>query len=354
MNWVDLIWPDATLPRQAGRDNRRMPVPAHVPLVVTTRGGLVECVHHGSIAVVDTHGKLIAGAGDPTALNFTRSALKPLQALPFVEAGGMSRFGFTSQELALMCASHGGEQVHVNIAARMLERIGARESDLQCGCHPPSYFTATDTVPTPGVRWTQLHHNCSGKHSGFLAYCRMFGHPLKNYLDPDGPLQTRIRNVVQGFAGPDPVGTGIDGCSAPNFAMPLHRLAQAFGRIAVGETSELASIAFAMTRHPDLVSGTARTDLALMQTGKGDWVSKIGAEGVQALGVRSKGIGIAIRIADGSKRALQVATVNVLQQLGLLGDPKSSPLARHLRPTLRNYRGTEVGTVEAVFDVGRH
>lgn len=330
-----------------------MPAPAHIPLVVTTRGGLVECVHHGSIAVVDTKGKLITGAGDPTSLNFTRSALKPLQALPFVEAGGMSRFNFTSHELALMCASHGGEQVHVNVAARMLARIGARESDLQCGCHVPSYFTATETAPPPGARWNQLHHNCSGKHSGFLAYCRMFGHPFKSYLDPDSPLQTRIRNLVQGFAGSDPVGTGIDGCSAPNFAMPLHRLAQAFGRMAIRETPELAALAFAMTRHPDLVSGTARTDLALMQTGNGDWVSKIGADGVQALGVRSRGIGIAIRIADGSKRALQVATVNVLRQLGLLSDEKSSPLARHLRPTLRNYRGTEVGTIEAVFDLAR-
>src|SRR4030095_9062612 len=160
--------------------------------------------------------------------------------------------------------------------------------------------------------------NCSGKHSGFLAYCRMFGHPLKTYLDPDSPLQTRIRNVVQGFAGSDPIGTGIDGCSAPNFALPLTRLAQAFSLMAVGATPELAALRFAMTRHPDLVSGTARTDLALMQTGKGDWVSKIGAEGVQALGVRSKGLGIAVRIADGSKRALQVATVNVLEQLGLL------------------------------------
>jgi L-asparaginase II len=329
-----------------------MSTPVHVPLVVTTRGGLVECVHHGSIAVVDTKGKLVAGVGDPTSVNFTRSALKPLQALPFVEAGGMSRFDFSSQELALMCASHGGEQVHVKIAARMLERIGARESDLQCGCHAPSYFTATDTEPPAGARWSQLNHNCSGKHSGFLAYCRMFGHPLKSYLDVDSPLQTRIRNVVQGFAGGDPIGTGIDGCSAPNFAMPLHRLAQAFGRIAARETPELAALAFAMTRHPDLVSGTGRTDLALMQMGKGDWVSKVGAEGVQAIGIRKNGIGIAIRIADGNKRALQVATANVLQQLGLFNDPRS-PLAASLNPTLRNYRGTAVGTVEAVFELPR-
>src|SRR2546430_10423785 len=175
-----------------------------------------------------------------------------------------------------MCASRGGEQVHVKIAERMLERIGAREADLQCGCHPPSYYMATETPPPAGARWNQLNHNCSGKHSGFLAYCKMFGHRFRDYLDPDSPLQTRIRNVVQGFSGSDPVGTGTDGCSAPNFAMPLRRLAQAFGLMAVGATPELAALAYAMTRHPDLVSRTRRTDLALMQTGEGDRVSKTG------------------------------------------------------------------------------
>jgi L-asparaginase II len=201
------------------------------------------------------------------------------------------------------------------------------------------------------VRWNQLSHNCSGKHSGFLAYCRMYRHPLKHYLDPAGPLQTRIRNLVQGFAGSDAIAMGIDGCSAPNFALPLTRLAQAFGRLAVGDTPELAALAFAMKRHPDLVSGTGRSDLALMQAGRGDWVSKIGADGVQALGVASKGIGIAVRIADGNKRALQVATVNVLRQLGLLAE--GSPLAASLEPALRNFRGTTVGGVRAVFALAR-
>lgn len=321
--------------------------PRHVPLVTASRGSLVECVHHGSIAVVDLDGKLIAGVGDPTALNFTRSALKPLQALPFVEAGGMNRFGFTSHELALMCASHGGEAIHVAVVQRMLDRIGARETDLQCGCHVPYYFDTNGTTPPAGARWTQLSHNCSGKHSGFLAYCRLFGHDLRRYLDPDGPLQARIRSVVQGFAGPDAIAMGIDGCSAPNYALPLSRLAQAFGRIAAAGTPELAALAFAMTRHPDLVSGTGRTDLALMQAGRGDWVSKIGADGVQALGVRSRGLGIAVRIADGNKRALQVATVNVLQQVDVLAD--DSPLAADLEPAVRNWRGTPVGEVRAVF-----
>lgn len=328
-----------------------MQTPQHVPLVVTTRGGMPECVHYGSIAVADADGVLHAACGDARALNFTRSALKPLQALPFVEAGGMERFGFGSQELALMCASHNGEAVHVQIVQRMLARIGAHERDLQCGCHPPLFFSANDTLPPAGARWRPVHHNCSGKHAGFLAGCRLIGQPLSDYLEPDSQLQTRIRQRVQGFAAGDPIARGTDGCSAPNYALPLVRLAQAYAALALGRTPALAAVAFAMTRHPDLVSGTGRIDLALMQTGAGDWVSKIGADGVQAIGIRSRGVGIAIRIADGNARALAVATVAALQQLGLLSDVAATPLARFAPTALRNHRGIETGRIQAVFEL---
>jgi len=327
--------------------------PDHVPLIRTTRGGFPECVHVGSIAVVDADGRLMAGVGDAHGLNFTRSALKPLQALGFVQDGGMDRFGFDSQMLALMCASHGGEPVHVEVAQRILERIDARESDLRCGCHPPSFYTATETSIPPGTRYNQLHHNCSGKHSGFLAFCRMHGQPLAGYLDPDSPLQQRVRANVERFAGQRDLPMGIDGCSAPNFAMPLSGLAHAFCRLATGESPELAALAYAMKRHPDLVSGTARGDLMLMAAGAGDWVSKVGADGVQAIGIRSRGIGIAIRVADGNRRALHVATLAVLQQLGLIGDPAGTPLARIDQRVIRNYRGTEVGAVEPTFTLPR-
>jgi len=329
----------------------KLSIPAHAPLVVTTRGRHVECVHHGSIAVVDTQGKLLAGVGDPHALNFTRSALKPLQALPFVAAGGMSRWGFGSHELALMCASHGGEPIHVKTVSRMLERIGARASDLQCGCHVPSYFAATGARPPARTLWSPLQHNCSGKHSGFLAYCRMHGQALGDYLDPQAPLQRRIRATVRGFARGGEIAMGTDGCSAPNYAMPLSSLAQAFGRLAVGDSPELASIAYAMRRHPDLVSGTARFDLALMQTGAADWISKSGADGVQAIGVASRGIGIAIRMADGNPRAMRVATVAVLRHLDLLGSLSGTALAPLVETTLRNYRGTRVGEVLTAFEL---
>jgi len=327
--------------------------PEHVPLIRTTRGGFPECVHIGSVAVVDAQGALIAGVGDAHGLNFTRSALKPLQALGFVQDGGMDRFGFDSQMLALMCASHGGEAMHVAVVQRMLERIGAKESDLRCGCHPPSYYTHTSTSPPPGARFSQLHHNCSGKHAGFLAFCRLHGQPFAGYLDPDSPLQQRVRANVERFAGERDLPMGIDGCSAPNFAMPLSSLAHTFCRLALGETPELAALAYAMTRHPDLVSGTARGDLMLMRAGGGDWVSKVGADGVQAIGVRSRGIGVAIRVADGNRRALHVATLSVLQQLGLIDKPAGTPLAPMDQHVIRNYRGTMVGRVEPTFTLPR-
>lgn len=327
--------------------------PEHVPLIRTTRGGFPECTHVGSIAVVDAQGALIAGVGDAHGLNFTRSALKPLQALGFVADGGMERFGFDSQMLALMCASHGGEAMHVAVVQRMLGRIGARESDLRCGCHLPSYFTHTATSAPPGARYSQLHHNCSGKHAGFLAYCRMHGQPLSRYLELDSPLQQRVRANVERFASSRDLPMGIDGCSAPNYAMPLSALAHTFCRLAVGETPELAALAYAMKRHPDLVSGTARSDLMLMRHGAGDWVSKVGADGVQAIGIRSRGIGIAIRIADGNRRALHVATLAALQQLGLIDDPADTPLAPLDEHVIRSYRGIAVGAVEPVFSLPR-
>lgn len=331
--------------------------PAHVPLLATRRGalggGTVECIHYGSIAVVDRDGRLMAGAGDTGGVNFTRSTLKPLQALPFVEDGGLQHFGFGSQELALLCASHSGETVHTDLVRSILQRVGARPEDLQCGAHVPRYFSATG-LPCPATFVINpLHHNCSGKHSGFLAYCRMHGQRLGDYLAPDSPLQVRIRNTVQRFAGEQDLVAGTDGCSAPNYALPLQGIAHVYARIACDDDRLLRALFYAMTRHPDLVSGTRRTDLALMQTGAGDWVAKIGADGLQTIGVRSQGLGVAIRVAGGDTWALHVATVEVLNQIGLLDHPEASPLAGHFRPAQLNASGCETGRALPLFALPR-
>lgn len=321
-----------------------MDVPAHVPLVATTRGAEVECVHYGSIAVVDEAGRLVASAGDPGSLNFTRSALKPFQALPFVEDGGMERFGFSSHELALMCASHNAEPLHLGIVRGILSRIGAGEKDLQCGSHPPSVYAALGESP-PRRRWSALCHNCSGKHSGFLAWCRMHGRPLAEYLEPESPLQKRVRATLERLLPGTRLARGTDGCGAPNYAMPLRSIALLYCKLACD--GALAPMRFAMTRHPDIVSGTGRMDLALMTTG--NWVAKGGAAGLQAIGVPSRGLGIAVRIADGNPAMVRVAAIAALQQLGLSGDPEKTPLAPFAGGPVRNDRGREVGRIDAGF-----
>jgi L-asparaginase II len=332
--------------------NSRRAASPHVPLSVVTRGDAIDSVHYGSVAVVDAGGQLVFWAGDPHYLTTTRSALKPLQALPFVAGGGPHRFGFSREQVALLCASHSGESRHVVAVADMLKRIGCTPADLQCGIHPPMFYTAMDEVPPPDAKFTTLHHNCSGKHAGMLAYCRMCGLPTESYLDFEHPLQRAIRSAVAHLTG---VGetelvAGIDGCSAPNYAVPLDRLAWAYARLATSTADDQygaapATLAGAMSAHPEMVSGERRNDLILMSAGRGDWVTKVGAEGVQAIGVRSRGLGIALKVIDGNARGLHPATVAVLDQLGLLDDEQRAQLESWREPVIRNYRGVATGRV---------
>jgi L-asparaginase II len=333
-----------------------------VPLVETTRGlepdrAATENVHQGAIAVVDRAGHLLYSAGDPYALCFTRSTLKPLQALPLLDKG-WRELGFGARELALLCASHSGEMAHLEIVERILERAGCSEADLGCGVHVPLHYAACGVDPPAAARWTQLHNNCSGKHSGFLAWCGLHGAPRTGYLTFNHPLQIAIRASVAEVAGlaPDAMQAGLDGCSAPNYAMPLASLAQVYARLARGSDDPEFGAAFgrifeAMTGFPELVSGIGRSDLAYMRTAPGDWISKAGADGLQVLGSRRAGLGIAVKIADGNVRALQVAFVEVLRRLGLLEERSSDLLQPWLCPPIRNHRGVQTGTVRPVFDL---
>lgn len=336
-----------------------------VPLVETTRGYpstgyATENLHLGSVAVVDAAGRLLWYAGEPDFLTFTRSAIKPFQALPFLLADGPARFGLDSAELALLCASHSGEPKHTSKVAAILAKIGLDDSHLACGCHAPLYFDSVGLPPPPGRSWSQLHHNCSGKHSGFLAWCRLHGQPTEGYTDPSHPLQQAVRATLADTAQLDAAAmpAGLDGCSAPNYALPLSRLAYLYARLAQGAAdarlgAPLGDLFTAMTGHPDLVSGEARCDLAYMAAGAGDWVSKVGADAVQAIGIRSAGLGIAIKIADGATRSLQAATFSVLDQLGLLDARQRALLEPYRQPDLKNVRGSVVGQIRPVFTLRR-
>lgn len=287
-------------------------------------------------------------------MTFTRSTLKALQALSFMESGGARQLAFTQRELALMCASHNGEPMHVQSAQSMLDKAGVTYKRLQCGCHVP-YYVEYGVGPAPN-HIDERMHNCSGKHSGFLAHCVTSGWPMETYLDPAHPLQQSVRSHVARAAGlaEDELKMGIDGCSAPNYAMPLSALARSYARLASGERdgefgASFAQLSTAMTAHPDLVSGTRRNDLAFMRAGRGDWVTKVGADAVQAFGSVSRGEAFAIKISDGNKPALYAATVEVLEQLGWMDAQQREALSPWRGADIVSTRGGKVGERRPAF-----
>jgi L-asparaginase II len=327
-----------------------------VPLVELTRNGIQECVHMGALAVTDTEGRVLAQVGNPQWLCFTRSTLKAMQALPLVQSGGVAHFGFTPTELALMCASHNGEEMHVEQVTSILRKSGSSTRQMRCGCHVPYRFTFFDQPMPEGFAYDERHHNCSGKHSGFLAYCVQHGLPTDSYTEVDHPLQQKIRQAVAHLAGlsEEELALGIDGCSAPNYAMPLSRLARSYARLAQPESDglygeSLQQLGQAMSAHPELVSGTGRNDADFMRVGRGDWVTKVGADGVQVVGSRSRGQALAIKVMDGNKAALFAATLEALDQLGWLDDAQRQELAPWRAQVLLNVAGVPVGERRSTF-----
>jgi L-asparaginase II len=294
--------------------------------------------------------------GDPYWLTFSRSTLKALQALPFVQAGGPAQFGFSTRQIAMMCASHNGEIMHVAETQGMLDKAGLNYKALRCGCHLPGIFAQLEQAPPPGFVVDERHNNCSGKHAGFLAYCVQHGLRLDDYIAPEHPLQQAIRRDVARAVGMDAndLKMGIDGCSAPNYALPLAGLARGYARLASGARdaefgASFSALGEAMTAHPELVSGTGRNDLAYMRAGRGDWVTKIGADGVQVVGSKSRGEAVALKIMDANKVALHAATVEVLDQLGWLDDAQRAELAPWRAREIVNARGLVVGERRPAF-----
>jgi L-asparaginase II len=329
-----------------------------VPLVETTRGSSLENTHFGAVAVCDTAGRVVASAGDPHFSAFTRSTLKALQALSFVQSGGARALGFTPQNLALMCASHSGEPMHVEQVQSMLDKAGVTYKRLQCGCHVP-YYVDQGVGPRP-EHIDERMHNCSGKHSGMLAHCVHSGWDVDTYLDPEHPLQQSIRSHIARATGmaESQMKMGIDGCSAPNYSIPLSALARGYARLASGARDaefgeSFAQLSDAMKTYPELVSGTGRSDLAFMRVGRGDWVTKVGAEGVQAFASVSRGQAFAIKISDGNKHALFAATVEVLDQLGWLDESQREALEPWQARDILSIRGAKVGERKPAFTLVR-
>jgi L-asparaginase II len=332
------------------------------------RGPRVESLHRGSIAVVDERGSLLAGCGDPKAPIYVRSAAKPFQAIPLLEAGGDKKFRLTDDEVALLCASHGGEPRHAQTAERILRKAGFRVTDLACGAHAPMHEPSARALARRGTAPTALHNNCSGKHAGMLLACRLLDVPADGYVDPAHPLQRRIRTVLARYAGvaESEITVAVDGCSLPVFRLPLSGLACAYARLfasrVAGETpaatSARARIVRAMWRSPFMVAGTGRFTTDFLAAGGGRWIGKEGAEGLYAVGLAPSGrirqaVGVAFKIEDGSARPRDAVTLDVLARLGRLPEPARRALDTWAVPVVRNACGSDVGRIEAEAPIVR-
>jgi L-asparaginase II len=338
--------------------------PAPPAAAVVTRGEGVDTWHAAAAAVVDGDGRVTHALGDPELVTFTRSAIKPLQALPICLTGARDALAIDGEELALAAASHDGGDVQREIAARLLAKAGAGATQLQCGAHWPIAMRAAGRHPCAGEDRDPLRHNCSGKHAGFLAVARVLGVPPERYLDPDSAVQRAVKRAVADTCELDETAlrVGTDGCSAPNFAMPLASLARAFKNLATRGPSgtpldaALARVRGAMQAHPELVSGEGRFDFELAGAFGARVVSKGGAEGLQAIGFSDPPLGIAIKVLDGAERAGAPICMAVLAALGLFGGQPPAALAHRVRPPVANLRGIETGAVVATVtltEIGR-
>lgn len=335
-------------------------------LVEITRGSMIESRHRGFIAVVDAAGAIVASLGAIGTLACFRSAAKPFQTIPIITSGAAARYGFTPRELAVIAGSHSGESAHLETVLSILNKIALDESALQCGAHMPFDDGAAKRLRAENREPRVLHNNCSGKHAGMLAFAKHIGEPVGNYLDPDHPIQQRIRLTLSRFANA-PVGeieVAVDGCSAPVFGLSVEAMARSYARLAGARHAEIEpelgdaadAVVGAMIEYPEMVGGTRdRLDTDLMLAAKGEIISKVGAEGVQLLGVKPnarypKGLGIAIKIEDGDvRRARDPVVIETLRQLGLLDDGQLAALACYARSTVFNHRKIEVGEVRTCF-----
>jgi L-asparaginase II len=329
-------------------------------LVEATRGGIVESFHRGALAILDAEGTAHTALGDIERPIFPRSAVKVLQALPLVESGAADRLGLTDEELAIACASHGGEERHARTAAAMLAKAGVDVAALECGAHWPYHDAAVKAMAAAGAQPTALNNNCSGKHAGFaclgcmLADGRDVAGFLRGYVKPEHPVMREVTAALQDSTGFDLSATaqGTDGCSIPTYAIPLHHLAHAFARVATGvglrEGHARAALRLrqAVARAPYMVAGTGRFDSRVMERLGERVFCKVGAEGVHGSALPELGLGVAIKMDDGNNaRACEVLMAHAVEQLLPLQGEDAAFVHGLSHVTMRNWNGLTVGAL---------
>ena len=314
-----------------------------VPMVEILRGDFMESRHEGHAVIANAYGRIVDAWGDPGRVILPRSSAKMLQALPLLESGAGA--DLSSEQLALACASHSGERHQVFLVNQWLADLGLDDNALLCGPQASRDREHCLWMNRVGKEVTRVYNNCSGKHAGFLTLARHLDAGL-DYVDPDHPVQRSVRLAIEETCDEESPGFGIDGCSAPNFAVSLAGLARAMARFAAAGGSggirdvAMKKIVDAMIAHPDLVSGQGRACAALMESANEPLAVKTGAEGVYVAILPKRKLGIALKIADGATRASEVAMATLLARFRAINE--NHPL---LNRDIRNWDGLATGVM---------
>lgn len=327
-------------------------------LVNRWRGNAIESRHRGAVAVVEASGQVFAALGDVQRAVFPRSAIKFLQAIPFVESGAIEAYGLDGRHIALSCSSHNGEPIHAGLAQDWLERIGCTHDDLECGAELPLHQATQFELMAQGRGPQRHHHNCSGKHLGFLSTCKQLGEATHDYRLYNHAAQQRWFQVLESLTNTrvSQLPWGYDGCAIPTLALPLQRVALAMARFGVPSRFEgqrrtaVERIHAAITANPYLVAGKERLCTSLMERLAPNILVKVGADGVYTAVIPEHELGVAIKIDDGNDAAARVALGAVLQTLGVLAPEEIKALGEYFRPTVNNSRGETIGRIEASSD----
>lgn len=323
------------------------------PAVEVTRGNLVESVHNVAACASNAGGVVFLSLGDIDRPAFLRSSAKPFIAAAVLQMGAREAFGLTTQEIAVMTASHTGQPFHIQAVRSILAKIGLDESALACGPHLPYNEAAAHAMIRAGEPATRVHNNCSGKHAGILALCKLMHADVGSYLEPSHPAQAHILRFCARLSDDDPNAwpLGIDGCGIPVYATSLRNAALAFARFASLEgldsrdAAALETVRDAMIAHPQYVAGTGEFDSELMRAASGSIACKVGAEGVHAVSSIPQGLGFVSKVIDGSSRARAPFTMAALRALGALDEGRATELRAFAHPIMYNRAGRAIGEI---------
>jgi L-asparaginase II len=337
-------------------------MPTSETVVSVSRGSLIECYHRGHIVAVNASGKSLYHLGNPSYKTYARSTAKLFQTLPLLESGGADHFGLSTEEIAIVCASHNGEPEHVAAVERIFAKLNIDISLLQCGSHEPKHKETRIKMRENHLQPTALHHNCSGKHAGMLALALHLQSSLSDYISPNHPVQLRMLEMLSELTQIEKheIVQAVDGCGVPVYGMNINKLALAFARFGSqqGLPKEKAEacrrIISAVTQHPFYLAGSQRFDTRLIEITKGRIIGKMGAEGIYGVTIPTSSMGIVVKIEDGAERALYPTVIETLKQLYLLNESELIQLTDFHTQWVHNNRGEIVGQIKPEFKLKKN